>query len=361
MKKSLRLRAPLVVTALAGAALSACGGAVVTPTPVCPADPPAAGAACDPLTARGGTCGYGSCQGRPITQATCDPQARTWAVSTSRCDVPVPMRACPTAQPANGDRCDATRDPASCNYGWSDCLRGPAVTARCEADTWRLAVATCNPPAPTCPVTPPNTDDPCVSSLSCEYGDCAGAPTTFARCESGRWQVAMASCNPPPPMPTCPPTAPQPGTPCTLPNGAPPCRWGSCDTASSYPAAVCLDGRWALQTIACEPTPVMPCPSTPPIAGDRCAHPPSATCDYGRCASTPAVTYACVGGAWSVSRAMCGDYCPPSRPLAGSACSRDAVEPCRYPGVVCNGTQLTNEAACNPMTHRWVITEFICR
>jgi hypothetical protein len=466
MNKKIRLRAPLVVTVIAGAALSACGGAVVTPSAQCPSDPPAAGASCDPAAVRGGTCGYGVCQGRPLTQATCDAQTRVWTVSSLRCEVTPPTRACPAAQPSDGARCDASLDPASCNYGWSDCLRGPAVNVRCEGGAWRAAVSTCNPPAPACPPSAPATDDPCVGALSCNYGDCAGAPTTYARCESGRWQVAESSCNPPPPMTACPPTAPLPGAPCAIPNGGPVCTFGSCADGGSFPTALCLDGRWALQTVTCEPTPVPVCPGAPPeqgaacgrpsfappctwgdcngapttfgacvggrwevnirscetplptcastpapqgsycpgffgasceydpcvsngvaatvcfenrivhrvgtcapracpadapVVGDPCTQPPSASCDYGRCGSLPALRYTCSAGRWSVARGMCGDYCPPSRPLAGSACSRDAVQPCRYPGAVCGGTQLQNEAACNPMTNRWVITEYVCR
>lgn len=354
-----RLRAPFVATVVAGAALTGCGLTVVTPSPRCPVEAPVDGSACDPAVTAAGTCGYGACHGVPITQATCDPQRRTWSVSTLRCAIDPPVRSCPAAQPAEGAACDPAFDPASCNYGWSECARGPSVTALCEGNAWRLAVATCNPPPPTCPAQAPQRGTSCVllPGTQCTYGDCYGSPTTWARCESGTWQVAEASCNPPPPV--CPAEAPRNGDPCGLPTVPSACTWGDCEGAPTT-FARCVAGRWYVETRTCD-TPPVACPGRAPIEGDPCVYPPSATCDYGSCGEVPALTYTCRDGRWALQRAMCGDYCPPTRPLAGTACSRDALAPCRYPGAVCDGMQLSNEASCNPMTHRWVITEYACR
>ncbi|MEZ4394931.1 MAG: hypothetical protein R3A48_27970 [Polyangiales bacterium] len=358
MRRRPGLRAPLVVTVVAGAALAACGGAVVTPTVVCPSEAPVDGASCAPAS-RGGTCGYGSCQGRPVTQAVCDASSLRWRVRSTPCVVTPPRRACPPSRPAQGDACDVALDPQTCNYGWSDCLRGPEVTAICEANTWRLAVATCNPPPPTCPATAPTTGASCAlpSSTPCNYGDCNGSPTTFARCEAGVWIVAEASCNPPPPA--CPAEAPAPSSPCALPEGFPSCSYGSCGVSPTL-AASCVGGQWRVTEQPCSPPRVV-CPNDAPIEGDACDQPATGGCSYGECGDRPALNYTCRGGRWWLDRAMCGDFCPPSRPRAGSACARDASEPCRYPGAVCGDTQLQNEAQCNPMTSRWVITEFVCR
>lgn len=355
-----RLRAPLVVTVVAGAALTGCGLTVVTPAPRCPQEAPAAGASCDPAAVGAGVCGYGSCRGAPITQAVCDAQRRTWSVSSLRCVIDPPMRACPTETPREGAACDAALDPASCNYGWSDCTRGPQVTALCQGGAWRIALSTCNPPAPTCPTAAPQSGTSCglLPGTQCTYGDCYGSPTTFARCEQGTWQVAEASCNPPPPV--CPLTAPADGDPCGYPLGAPACTYGNCNgTPTTY--ARCESGRWNVATASCNPPVPVACPTSAPFVGDPCMHPASAECHYGACGETPALRYTCAAGRWALDRAMCGDYCPPSRPLAGTACSRDAATPCRYPGALCDGMQLTNEAVCNPMTNRWVITEYVCR
>lgn len=354
-----RLRAPFVATVAACAALAGCALTVASPAPRCPTEAPAQGASCDPAAAGAAACDYGLCLGRPLAQATCDAQTRRWAVSALPCAMPTPVRPCPTEAPAQGASCDLGRNPASCSYGWSECIRGPAVTAFCEGAAWRLAVATCNPPAPTCPASAPQTGGACVlpAGTECTYGDCGGSPTTYARCDGGTWQVAEASCNPPPP--TCPANVPSEGEPCALPSDAPACTWGSCD-ADFIAIARCVAGRWQHLEAGCERPPAA-CPSAAPIAGDRCDHPASAECHYGSCGAVSALNYTCRGGVWVVDRAMCGDYCPPARPLAGSACSRDASSPCRYPGAVCDGAQLWNQASCNPMTNRWVITEYVCR
>lgn len=353
-----RLRAPLVVTIL-GASLSACGGVVVTPSPSCPQSAPPNESSCDPNVNLGASCSWGMCRGRPITQATCDVSTRRWSVQTERCVIDPPMRACPAAQPPSGARCDSALDRVSCNYGWSECLRGPEYTAICRDNSWQILAATCNPPPPTCPTATPSTGESCVlpSSTECTYGDCFGAPNIYARCDAGRWQVAMASCNPP--APACPAGRPTQGAPCDYPEGLPDCTYGSC-AGSPTVFASCRGGRWSVSELSCNPPPIA-CPPDAPFVGDACTQPSGGSCFYGTCAATPALRFSCESGRWSLDRAMCGDYCPAERPRAGSSCSRDASDPCRYPGVMCDGRQLMNEAQCNPMTHRWVITEFVCR
>lgn len=357
-----RLRAPLVVTVITGAALAACGGSVVTPNETCPSEAPTDGSGCAP-SLRGSTCNFVSCQGRLVTSAVCRADTGRWQVPPTHCETTPPMRACPAVQPTNGAACNGALDPASCSYGWSDCLRGPESTAVCESGAWRIAVSTCNPPAPTCPAVAPVSGDACVlpSPTECTYGDCAGSPTIFARCEGGRWSVAQSSCNPPPPPPpVCPAAPPTPEAPCALPNGHDACGYGDC-YGTPTDTAQCVDGRWRLTSLGCNPPPPMACPTEVPFEGDTCTHAPSAECHYGDCGTRPALNFTCRSGRWWLTREMCGDYCPASRPRAGAACSRDAMAPCRYPGAVCGDTQLQNEAQCNPMTHRWVITEFVCR
>jgi hypothetical protein len=71
-------------------------------------------------------------------------------------------------------------------------------------------VAGAKPPVPTipspemCPVMPPAQGAPCMTELTCRYGEpisCSPKPSYLARCAGGLWTVQNNSptCNPPPP------------------------------------------------------------------------------------------------------------------------------------------------------------------
>lgn len=140
--------------------------------------------------------------------------------------------ACPSFAPATGSPCAGAM---VCGYS---CATGGDGTARCVDGRWQSMVATCNPPpdvqltdatsgdatgdaatgdattgdatagdattgdagdaatdASACPPTAPS--GACTGTLTCGYGDCFGAHTTFATCTDGMWQVSVRSCNPP--------------------------------------------------------------------------------------------------------------------------------------------------------------------
>jgi hypothetical protein len=134
-------RAPVVITVALGA-MPGCGGKAggdaegnTKQLTTCPADPPAEGAVCD---YRGPACEYQGCGAKT---ATCRDGA--WRVYEMSCNPPPPNR-CPEQVPEHGAPCDY-QGPA-CDYG--DCYGNPTHRATCAGNTWNIAQATCNPPAP---------------------------------------------------------------------------------------------------------------------------------------------------------------------------------------------------------------------
>ncbi len=136
-----------------------------------------------------------------------------------------PFIECPSTPPTNGSACTASL--GSCSYA---CASGGSGTASCLNGVWQSQITSCNPPAPdvpdpsdvvdasdasdvtalpdttppVCPTTVPMRGSPCVAGtlpVMCNYGDCLGSPTLFARCTSGAWDIAEVSCNPPPDVP----------------------------------------------------------------------------------------------------------------------------------------------------------------
>jgi hypothetical protein len=216
VKKPRKLRAPFVATFAIAA--GACGGRVdhVDPGPpsggvnppaqvadaggACPTATPDSGGACDLVS--GTDCNYGNCYGQPDTSATC--LNGTWEVRVASCNPPAPPApTCPATEPREGDQCAPTV-PADCTYHENECneangYKSP-IAYSCRNGVWEVSGGgSCNPPAQVCPTAPPQDGTPCYGGLKCPYGDCYGAPTTFATCTNGTWNVLNSSCNPPVP------------------------------------------------------------------------------------------------------------------------------------------------------------------
>lgn len=101
---------------------------------------------------------------------------------------------CPTAAPQVGSACSVQNGEA-CNYG-SQC--SPS-TYECNGGTWTAFHG--NPPAPTCPATPPSGACSCYpANFQCMYtsGTCLGMPTQeIVSCSNGQWIFSVSTCNPP--------------------------------------------------------------------------------------------------------------------------------------------------------------------
>jgi hypothetical protein len=106
---------------------------------------------------------------------------------------------CPLSEPLSGSACDATLS-RTCPYG--NCAGSHTTEARCVGGRWELLllINTCNPPPPEpCPLTLPTMGARCTyAGPGCSYGTCPPSNTSFATCDSGRWTIGIASCNPPP-------------------------------------------------------------------------------------------------------------------------------------------------------------------
>lgn len=295
-------------------------------TPACPTALPQNGVACDP-SAVPDHCDYGvtpGCAGLPQHTAFCDADTQAWRVIPSSCNPP-PVQTCPTEAPADGTFCYSD---IRCTYG--DCFGRPTTEASCAGNRWSVTTSTCNPPPPMCPPSRPAQGAACDPSTvpdACQYTGtfCPYPPpgtnnTVVALCipSTRTWQVSEATCNPPPPV--CPTTPPTEGTPCL---GFPPeCSYDSCTNSRGVALARCAAGAWQLQFASCNPPPVM-CPAEAPMNDSPCDGFTPVPCTWGDCDGSPTARGVCQGGRWRVDFAECardGGSVPPvdaSAPDAG--------------------------------------------
>ncbi len=305
MKNKRTFRAPFVMTLAAGAmaaTVSGCGGDVVTGVgPGCPTEIATVGAACDP------------------------------AVSTEVCNYGTAFPGCPGTYP-NSRVCNPT------------------------TRQWMSVTATCNPPPPMCPTTPPMQGAACVGDLSCSFDGCAHNGVWSARCSGGRWDLQRGSCNPPPPA--CPPTAPSDGQPCqpgfgiaVCPYGPPGCGMGSAVFTCGGDSSL----QWRRRPVRCDTNPG--CPAYAPDANTFCT--PAPTTQYCVYASTNPCdpshrALRCDDtGRWTPAISSCNPpppFCPEALPQEGAACDRSRSPlPCSYGD--CGGRPVA-EATC--VNNRWV-------
>jgi len=103
---------------------------------------------------------------------------------------------CPASPPTVGGAC-ALPSSQSCNYG-NSCS---PTTYECNGGTWSVFHG--NPPAPTCPASPPSGSCACYpANFMCSYamGTCNGQPNPeIVVCSGGQWAVQISTCNPPAP------------------------------------------------------------------------------------------------------------------------------------------------------------------
>ncbi len=118
-----------------------------------------------------------------------------------------------------------------------------------------------NPPAPACPPGGAVPGEPCDGrhgpaqpALSCPYVAC-GVPAEIA-CVDNRWEIPEIACNPPTPF-TCPPEGAVPGEACDGRHGpaeaAPSCPYTACD--GTVVTISCVNDQWEFPEIACNPPP----------------------------------------------------------------------------------------------------------
>jgi len=230
-------------------------GGDTTATSSCPAAAPISGSDCDYA---GPPCDYDYCGTIPTRVAVCNDGA--WAVSLTSCNPPPPpLATCPAEMPQPGTYCDYV-GPA-CGYGATSC-GFPLQEAICVDSVWLITATPCNPPPPTtvCPGVKPVPGTACdYVGPSCGYDPCSGSPVTIASCLNGLWDVAMGSCNPPPP--TCPVAAPVIGSPCDVPAWfGPDCTYVTpCGTLATR----CQGGVW-IRSPGAAP---VPAPEDPADAG----------------------------------------------------------------------------------------------
>lgn len=97
--------------------------------------------------------------------------------------------------------------PLVCNYGPPTPCSTPDMQARCDPRNgrWDVAVSSCNPPPPSCPETQPLRGTRCAvwsTPPECRYGNDICGPT-IARCDpaTSLWRLQdPPDCNPPPPV-----------------------------------------------------------------------------------------------------------------------------------------------------------------
>jgi len=193
-------RASFVVTvaasaALAIAALPGCGSTV---SGSCPEAQPSYGSDC---SGDGQSCSYGSDGCGNATEYVCHNGAWEYGEMIGTCNPP-PPDLCPADLPAYGAPCGEVG--AICDYPGGACDIG--MTATCGDDlTWSVYDAgSCNPPPPpSCPAELPEQGAPCDPTWEeyCSYpvDTGCGPIDAQAQCVDGTWQVAIPTCNPPPP------------------------------------------------------------------------------------------------------------------------------------------------------------------
>lgn len=184
-------------------------------------------------------------------------------------------------------------------------------------------------PQPECPATTPVHGSTCSGELSCNYADtfCGSSAGTTAFCESGKWSVASATCNPPPP--DCPYEEPTAGSACgywggrdcTYPDR---CRSGF-DSKNSY---VCEDGKWAVRLGHAYAW----CPPTQPVDGTSCADCAAhitGSCVYEYCGSTPSRESSCdpITRTWRSLALSCNPPPPDAGPDYDAPWGEDAGTP----------------------------------
>jgi hypothetical protein len=109
-----------------------------------------------------------------------------------------PPPACAPLAPSVGAACSLGVTPALCTY--NDALYN-AKTFECKDAKWIVGTAASRS-APDCPSAQPKTGDVCPTN--CERCKYAGTPPCeasgpLATCQNGKWNVSVATCNPPPP------------------------------------------------------------------------------------------------------------------------------------------------------------------
>ena len=300
------LRQPFVIT-VAGAGViygtAACGGTVADECPEGMAcNPPASTCPQDKPSAGSDCppdlerCEYDDCMGTPSVIAECKDGA--WQVTERSCNPP-PVE-CPATEPTPGAACDSSLQ--ECNYG--DCYGSPTTFASCVDGKWAISDRSCNPPPVECPAETPTAGAACDASLQdCSYGDCYGSPTKFASCVDGKWDIAEMSCNPP--AVECPAETPTAGAACDA--SLQDCGYGDC-YGSPTTSASCVDGTWQVSVMSCNPPMPPPCPDEKP-SGECFVE--AQKCNYGDCAGSPTIFATCTDGTWSVVQRSCNPPMPP--------------------------------------------------
>jgi hypothetical protein len=108
---------------------------------------------------------------------------------------------------------------------------------------------------PGCPPTTPRSGTACTKGTVCSYSNGKCCPSTETRCVDWKWQVLVATCNPPPPV-SCPDTPPLEGSPCGPINecssgfGAT-CGWNLCNDGTYGAVGTCDGSVWHVQTKFC--------------------------------------------------------------------------------------------------------------
>lgn len=153
-----------------------------------------------------------------------------------------------------------------------------------------------------CPSSLPSPNTSCSpEGLSCTFQMSQCCPPSFAKCENGQWNVAIAACAAPPPLP-CPPSPPANGESCAVEDPCagsyPTCTWGLCEDGSPQTTAYCDGATWKVTAMKCLPMPcekltACECFDRPDCqaTSDSCICP----CDY-NCPGDPPCVCACGGG-----------------------------------------------------------------
>jgi hypothetical protein len=203
---------------------------------------------------------------------------------------------CPAQEPARGSACDV--DPeAACEYGP---LCGPHLTrrAQCVQGAWQVAVSSCNPPPPSCPTAEPSEGAGCQQGWApapkrCSYGSCdaGGAAAVAFECSGSSWTV-VERCG----IAACPSQTPSVGGACNYTGGA--CGYGNCAGAPTIYAS-CTQGAWSLQQVSCNPPPPSTCPALAPAQGSSCTHNGGSSCVFSLSVGGQ-VLGDCVNGRWEL-------------------------------------------------------------
>ena len=215
------MKAPFVVTVSAVAAVASlvagCGGRVpggeetLFGNPPGPPEPPVtitSSTTCTTSTHVGDICAEGEtvCAPTPAFSYVC--KDGRWGNNLIG-NPPLPENPCPVEQPFAGTACEMA--PASkfqqCFYDDLCPARPPSQPATrmfaCIEGTWVRTSNSYRAPCPTAPPPQGSACGPCVADIraECTYNTSNGCPPVIAACDpkTSTWNVAISSCNPPPP------------------------------------------------------------------------------------------------------------------------------------------------------------------